>query len=1376
MVGREDSGGVASRGPRPGGHRRRAGRGAVAGWALALVTVCLAFGVPAASAAEDGDGARDRRLLDTYRSMLADDPDQDYALRRMLEVSHAVGGLTGLVALYEEELEADPRAYSAWLVLGHLQRAADNEARALAAYARAAELRPQAHGPWLARAVVHRRARRWEEALIAYDGAIERARELTTRQEALRDAAETAVEAEQPDRADAFFDRLVATEPRNVFLRMQRAATLARLGQRERALAAWQDVEERARGRLEHLVIIWKEIAELQVALGDLEAAEATWRRALERTPRSHWERRTFLEGLIAVHRRSDRLGELIAELEPDASNNHELLVTLARLHEELADDAAALARYREALRIAPRDVETRLATLRILERTASADEVIAAWAALVAAVPGEPRFELRLAELYLQHGKREQGYALIARISRRYPSDPGVHQQVIDLWTRFGDASTRRHIEREYKILQRLEPDDETHVVSLGEYYWSVDDRERALATWRRLLTMGASPAEGHFLLAEVYVDHDLFDQARAEFGRAIALAPDEPRYARAYALLLERKDQPVEALEVWQALLEAGEPDRATQREARRHVIELWERTRRVDAEVAGLERAFAEDPPDRDAGSLLADTFVHLRRLADARRVLERLLALDPDSVDALVGLEAVYRRVGEHELAIDALERLARVDSRSAGDYLQRAADVALGLGEDRRALGLVRQVLELNPADASAHARAGDLYARMGYRAEAGDAWRQSLALDPRRDEVRFKLAALYRQTGQQSREEQLLVEVLRDGRDPSDALIAGRRLLALAASSDRLPAVEEVLATLALSRPNRGVFLRLLVDALASQASQLVHAPLPAEDRRAALATLGERGLKPLLDALVDADVSVRSRALDVLEVTHPPGATFALARLLNDEDVLGQLQAAVALGRIGSEAAAAALGRMAHRRAPARDVAVWALGLNPSADAARALTERLATAQVRERPLIAAALGYGRHREGVAAATKLAGDRSGDVRLAGIWALGRIALPEVTPLLGHFVHNGVGPEPGVAVWGLARVDTEAAHGALITALHTASADHEDAIWLALGAGAVDDERRTAAAYERLLQRDRGFVAPPRRALFVGALRAPAAAETPVVRRFARPLSEHVGVLLHRRDPPLTARLLAALTRGEALSLVPPGLFPADAEANAEATREVLAPWLDQLLALAAGDASGDEVGFALEVSGRLCDAAQRDPTFATRWGDRASSLLDIARVAAAARDLRTRIGALEAIARCARGGDPSLGDAVRGALDEADADPGADALRHAATRALARLEVGAADPVWLTLLRDRSPRVRAAAAAGLSGPLGDPVVSALADLLEDPSVEVALHAVRTLAASPQPRARQALEAAAVVGQPRVRQAAREAIAAGGAL
>ncbi len=1331
--------------------------------ALVAVMVSLAALASSAQAADPAQNLeRDRRLIETYRSMLAEDPTQEYAFRRMLETAHVVGGVSGLVELYKAEVEKNPKSYAAWLVLGNLQRTADDIAGAREAFDKAAALQPGRGEPYLLIAAMHRDKREFPEAFAAYDKGIALTKDRAAKQDALRAAGEAAVEAKDGPKAEAYFDKMAETEPGNLFLRMQGAGALARLEKPDLALAKWLEIETKAGGNLQHLVVIWKEIAELQTQLGRFGDAEATWRKGLERLPSTHYERRTFLDGLVSVHRRDDRLRELITELTPKAERDVELTLVVARLHEELAEDEEALRYYREAQKRKPGDEEPRMAALGILERIGRPDEILQAWAELVKAFPREPRHELKLAELYFQHNKPKDAAELLRRISRNYPNDPGVHTQVVDQWLRYGDRAARAEVENEYKILQRLEPNEPAHVMSLGEFYWSNKDTARAEATWARLVKMGKRPGEGHLMLGETYADHDQLDLAQAQFEAAIAADEDNLRYRRALALLHEKRGRGQQALAEWTRIAERGGADRtnAMTREAREHIIQIWEKSARLDSEIGELTQKFAATPPDLAAGKFLAVALLRLGRVDEAKAALERLDQLAPEDVETLAGLEQVYTRQSEPRKAIGVLERLAKANPRAAVEYMHRAAELALSMGDEASALAATKQVVALAPADANAHARVGDLYVRMGLRSEAAEAWRQALTLEPRNFPVRFKLASLYRDMGNPAREEQVLGDIVREATDSVDILRAGRRLLQLSLATGRLAEVETLLRPLiepGRGGRGRGAQLRLVVDVYGHLAQALRFSDEPYDVRDKKLGELGERALRPLLEALEDNDVATRSRAIECLELTHPAGATPALARLAASPESMAQIEAITALGHIGTAGAVAALGRLAQGQlAQTRELALWALGFASTADATAVFREHLmrpdGANSPRDRAVIAAAIGYGRHPNAIQLAIVLSTDRSQDVREIALWALGRLRAPEaVTDIAERLARPVSVREAQIAAWGLGQIDTPEARAALIAQLWSgAPMASDDAIWMAL-AYAPERAARDAmidASYSSLPARDRGLLQPMRPAMYLP--------EAPSDAPRANFLNDIVGA----GDGPLLARIAAIVTgpdsgpklvladalvrqgkgRDDGLSLVPPQLGDARV-----VTTTLLERVADRLL-----------TELELEGDPRVRDAWlevlahwQSPKVARDRLRPLALSVLTAADATAPTATVRGAMLVLasDTIGPTWSGHSGITRDALTTALAPYVASP-APEIRAALARALAAVGDGAAQSQLVQLAQDPVPFVRIAVATAIAHhklAVDSGLVAELFDLVHDPLPDVSVAAVYALVAQNRP-------------------------------
>jgi len=1343
--------------------------------ALSGLSTVLAPSTAHAQTNPSGEGKvaleRNKRLVKTYRDMLKEDPDQAYALRRLLEVSHAVGGVKGLVKLYNDAVKAKPKDYASWMVLGHIHRAAEDVKKSVAAYQKAAALKPKSASPHIAVATLYRKVTKYLEALEAYDKAIKLLRNRTQKQDTLKAAAETAIQAKQMKRAEEYFKRLVKTDPRNLFLRMEYASTLARLGDIKRSLELWLAIKKKAGNQTRHLVIVWQEVAQLQERLDKYEDAEKTWREALKKTPSGHWSRPSFMEGLIALYRKQDRLRELIAEFEPKAKRSYEVLVTVARLYEEVADDDKALKLFKQAVKRRPSDSRARMRMIALLERIGTPDEVIESYKRLIRTNPGEPRHELRLAELYFHQGKVKEGFKLLNGMGRRYRDDPGVHQAIIDLTMRYGDSQMRKRIEVAYKKLMRLEPMEESHVISLGEYYWSEGNRSRALTTWKKLLKLGRGKGEGHYLLAEVYADHNMFREAAKAFEKAIEKEPANERYSKAYALMLQKQKRFSMALAQWQRVIKHARRS-ATIREARRQIISLWEKDGRLEREIAKLEQRFAAKPPETDAGHFLASAYLRLRRTADARRVLERLRTLEPNNIEALIGLEMVYTRLSLIKEAIAVLEQLAKVNTRSASEYMHRAADLALSEGNDKVALGYMRKVVELNPADPVAHARVGELHRRMGNLAEAAEAWRQSLVLDPRNHRVRFKLAALYRDLGSLLREEQVLSQIVRDARDPADVLMAGRRLLQVAGTTGRMEAVEGVIRPLVFNRQNKNVYLRLLVEVYALLSQQHAYSDKTRSERRTALRSVGERGLKPLLDALADADVGLRARALEVLRLTRPPGAAPALARLLNSGDTQLQLQAAIALGHVGTSSAAAALAKLTtggRRNRGSRNVAIWALGLIGSDEAAKVLKLQLHSGRDQSQ-LAALALGRAKHRSAVEALEqKLARSSDRNMRRAALWALARIGAPSSVPVLEAQLMGSDTSNSAVAAWGLMGIRTDAAQLALTKALWNPNVRAPKAVADALLASIANkgtdkaQEEALAAAYEAVIQIDprRTQAVPTPRELFALSRPAPptVAELGPHRKALEEALVQRAATIFGARDRSAAAVLLNALVsvEGERFALRP--VFGSGERMGAEIGLKIAAGNVSSLREAAAGAFGRGPQPVALNLIGlmvaRKAGQLSRDDVMQT-----AMTVMQDGHTSA-------QIAAAKVVARIGAPGDSAQLPVLLGALK----DTGDQwLLKAAVANALGSIGGPQAVTAVKDLLDDPFAAVRGAAAAAAGRLKSVELVAGLVPLVRDPVTTVAEQACAALAPfRTDARVKSALRWAQRHGNTRVSAAASKA-------
>jgi tetratricopeptide (TPR) repeat protein len=981
-------------------------------------------------------------MIARYRRVLDADASAAFARQRLFDlVRERDGNLEGLAA----SLAAEPPTYGTRMLRAALASVQGRLVDARALYREAGALRPDAPQPFAALAALARAEGDASAARELYAEALTRARTDADRQEWVRERAALAMDAGDFDAARADYARLVPPRGSSVYLETEYARALTARGEHARAAAELERVRARLRGDVRALGPLFRDLGRAYRDAGEGARAITLLEEGL-RVVRESGLRRELYELLVETHRRDGRLPELIARLR--GAGDGVALAVRASVEDELGNDAEALADYRRLLAANPRDVDVRLRVAQLLARSGRLDEVADEYRALLRAVPGEPRFIVELAQLLVQQGRREEALRLAAETSRRHPREPRVHRALAELYTRWREGALAA---AEVALLARLEPRDPTHLVALGTQQLEAGDVEAARATWRRILAVEGDGVRAHATVAGLYADHDALDEAAAEYEEALRLDPSNLESLRGLAGVRERLGDAARAATLWERVL-AVATERAERREARQRLVASWARSRELPRRLLALERAFRAEPPDLEAGRTLAEAWTRASppRTADAEGVLLRLVTLAPGDVESLLALERLRTARGDLAGALDVLAKLVEADERRAAAYLQRMAEHALALYRDEEAIAYARRAAERNPDDAAGHRRLGDLYRARQDVERAVVAYRRALELDARLFPTYFDLAELHLAAGRPEDADALYRRVVRASPDDELVVRAARASIQIHLGAGTLETLEHELLPLALANPQRAVLRRLAVElyqalvaplALAAQRSNAAGAAA-----REALARIGMRALKPLLEALSDPDPAQKATAVALLGALRNPNAAGPLLAIAESDAEPGmRARALVAFGSVAAytPAHAARLAALAEgAEARLRDLAAWALARLATRSEIGALRSLSGHGDPAVRAFAALGLGVAKAveaREPLEAL--LTRDASLDVKAAAAWSLGRIGRPESVPLLVAALDAGGGPVARAAASALGGIREPRARAALARAL-----------------------------------------------------------------------------------------------------------------------------------------------------------------------------------------------------------------------------------------------------------------------------------------------------------------------------------------------
>ena len=840
------------------------------------------------TAANPDAGQSQTALIDRYTKIVLAQPGSPFPLQRLAQLYRDKdGNLAALVKDFEARAAlAGPEQYAATVALAGIAKIDGRPDDAIRTYEKAITLK--GNDPVailsLARLLQDRgdasARKRYEDALALQTAPAEK-------EQTLRTLMTLALDGKDFAGAKGFHQQLVRAQPTSLPVKGELARELFQRAEYEKAEAEFKDLVNAASGDNRALAPAFKDLGKAQAKAHKNQEALATLKKALQAAGQEAAVRAEVYETITEIYRADQQLPVLIKQIEDEHPNDFQRLALLGALYEETGDGVKALETYKKALAVNPKQIDLRLKMIRVLQSQGELDKAITEYEGLIRAAPNNPQFVFEQCEALMQRGDRARALKLLTELEARGQSDEEVLSRLADFYGRIGEN------ERSLKVLTRLSQvgiNDPGHLTDLGDRYFQDGNQALAIQTWRRILTTVTPRARALAALGEVYLEHDMTPDALASFKEAVQLEPQNLVFKKQLAAALERSKSFRESRILWQDLAEKAKAsgDKILAREARSRIVALWGFERILEAQIPTLNQKFAATPPDVEAGRMLAEVQLHLRKLADAETTLRRVVAVAPGDADSYLALERVLVQENKTGDAIGVLEKLVAVEPKRARELYQRMAQYALQLYRDDDAIKYAARAVELNPDDAEGHRRLGEMYRQRQDTEHAIVEFRAAIAKNDRLYITYLELAELLLSKGQGDEADRLFRRVIRGAPDEELVSRAARLSMQINLGKGTLESLEQELLPLAIGNPQRKVYRRLLIEIYGNLTFALVQRSRhgtgkDAEDARASLARIGGRAVKPLLDALADGDAGQQRVAIDVLGYVQNKNAGSAL-------------------------------------------------------------------------------------------------------------------------------------------------------------------------------------------------------------------------------------------------------------------------------------------------------------------------------------------------------------------------------------------------------------------------------------------------------------------------------------------------------------
>ncbi|MBS1859517.1 MAG: tetratricopeptide repeat protein [Acidobacteria bacterium] len=358
-------------------------------------------------------------------------------------------------------------------------------------------------------------------------------------------------------------------------------------------------------------------------------------------------------------------------------------------------------------------------------------------------------------------------------------PSVPAVSDAAKHDYTA-GLAWTRRNstIDRALPLLRRavdIDPDSPLTWAGLAEAEWFryfiTQDRtwlDRASEALRQAQNRDLDVGAVHRVAGLLWANAGFYEQAEAEYSRAIELEPSNSDAYRRLGAVYERNNRLGEALAAFRRAVEQD----PTYFKVYQDLGSYYAHRGESREAIAQFEKCVQLAPDEPDAHYALGTAYVDVGRYPEAEHELRAAIALG-ETPRALNNLAAALMSQGKDQEAVPILVRaLERFPDRylwwmNLGDAYRRARLQADSVRAYRRSLELAEREMARNPRDASVRSRVAYVCARLRDRQRAESEVAQALQLSPKSTESRIMAVWTYEALGRR----QDTLAILKDSSD-----------------------------------------------------------------------------------------------------------------------------------------------------------------------------------------------------------------------------------------------------------------------------------------------------------------------------------------------------------------------------------------------------------------------------------------------------------------------------------------------------------------------------------------------------------------------------------------------------------------------------
>ncbi len=497
--------------------------------------------------------------------------------------------------------------------------------------------------------------------------------------------------------------------------------------------------------------------AEVYLAEGKLEAAEATCRQAVKIQPQSAaaWKTLGNIRQAKGLTEEARQCYMKAIELQPDFAAAY---ANLGSLYAQQQQWESAIYCYQQAIKLEPKFAGAYRNLAKVWTQLNKLAEAADCWYAALSLEPEKFSAQecVNLGNTLVRYGKIDQGISCYRRALALNPSLVGAYQNLGEALKRQGKldeaavyyqkaielgkkVAGKSSLSRQQKGRQNgnravgaIGPDDADACIVLAEYYGSKGKWAEAIGLCQRAISLQPKSAAAYKIFGKALQSTGKLEEARQCYLKALQLQPNLAEVHANLGSLSAQQQQWQAAISHYQKALELN-PQFAG---AYRNLAKVFERMGQPAAAAISWYQALTLEPQAGTAEQYLTvgNAVFQQGNIDEALSCYRRAIELNPNLSQAYHNVAELLSVRQEWDEAIDAYRQSIEVKPDNAGSHY----GLAKALGQLERwdeAVVAYRQVIELNGSSADIYHQFGDALANLQQWEEAASAYLQAIELN-----------------------------------------------------------------------------------------------------------------------------------------------------------------------------------------------------------------------------------------------------------------------------------------------------------------------------------------------------------------------------------------------------------------------------------------------------------------------------------------------------------------------------------------------------------------------------------------------------------------------------------------------------------------